>query len=102
MKLKPVVDDAGTLRGYAFYCPGCEGPHVYYVAGNLVWSFDGNLESPTFSPSLLNTAPNHGDPKQQRCHLHLTAGKLQFCTDCSHDFAGKTVELPDYPYGGSK
>ena len=98
MKLKPECSDDGVLQGYAFYCPGCEHLHIYYVAGRLTWSKGGNLESPTFSPSLLNTADKHPDPRQRRCHLNLTAGKIVFHADSSHDLRGRTVDLPDYPY----
>lgn len=44
-----------VLRGYRFYCPGCKDYHG--VSTNLDlrgphWRFDGNLERPTFSPSV--------------------------------------------------
>lgn len=54
----PVLDvhkqSWGTL--YWFYCPGCKGGHGFSVCNDgsrPSWSFDGNLERPTFSPSLL-------------------------------------------------
>ena len=96
MKLKPVADDAGRVQGYAFFCPGCQHAHVFYVAGNITWTFNGDRQSPTFMPSLLNTCDGHVDPKQRRCHLNLVAGKLNYGTDCTHDLAGKVVDLPDY------
>lgn len=96
MRLKPIRD--GVLLGWAFQCPGCEHTHVFWVNGQVTWSFDGNEECPTFSPSLLNTAPDHVDPKQRRCHLFVTAGKISYCEDCTHDLAGKTVDLPEWPY----
>jgi len=99
MKLKPLDDGHGNLRGYAFHCPGCDHAHVYYTSGPVVWSFDGNMETPTFSPSLLNRCPDHTDPKQRLCHLTLASGMLHFYPDCSHDLAGRVVELPEYPYG---
>jgi hypothetical protein len=94
-RLKPAVNDAGAVVGYVFHCPGCEHGHIYYVSGPMVWSFNGDLASPSFTPSLLNTCKPHPDPKQRRCHLFLTAGKLHFCRDCSHDLAGQVVDLPD-------
>jgi hypothetical protein len=97
MKLRPVTDGSGVV-GYSFFCPGCEHAHVFYTAGPLVWAFDGDLESPTFSPSLLNTCEQHPDPKQRRCHLFLTAGKLHLLQDCAHDKAGQVVDLPDWPW----
>lgn len=95
MKVRPVADDSGAVVGYSFRCPGCECGHVYYVAGSLVWSFNGDLGGPSFEPSLLNTCEPHPDPRKRRCHLHLRAGVLEFYEDCSHDYAGKLYPLPD-------
>lgn len=94
-KIRRSVDDSGNTVGWVFHCPGCEHGHIYYVSGNLTWSFNGDVDRPTFTPSLLNTCPNHPDPKQRRCHLFLTDGRLNFCNDCSHDYSGKTFDLPD-------
>jgi len=94
MKLKPVTDNGATI-GYSFYCPGCDHGHVFWTSGAMTWSFNGDVASPTFSPSLLNTCPNHPDPKQRVCHLFLHSGRLQFRSDCTHDLAGQTVDLID-------
>lgn len=95
MKLRPKADDAGEIVGYVFHCPGCEHGHIFYVRGSVAWSFNGNVDRPTFQPSLLNTCANHPDPKQRRCHLYLTDSRLTFLADCSHDYAGKTFDLPE-------
>ena len=92
MKVTPKADDSGAIVGYVFHCPGCEHGHIFYTPR---WAFNGALDRPTFTPSLLNTCDLHPDPKQRRCHLFLTNGVLHFCNDCSHDFAGKTFELPE-------
>lgn len=76
---------------YRFSCPGCKHDHVYTVRTDgkeVCWSFNGDLDHPTFSPSLLNTT------ETTRCHLFLTDGKLQFLGDCTHHLAGQTVDLP--------
>jgi hypothetical protein len=98
MKLKPVVDDEGSTRGWAFFCPGCEHVHAFFTLGPTTWAFDGDQASPTFSPSLLNTSPGNPDPKQIKCHLSLIEGKLHFHGDCSHGLAGKVVVLADWPW----
>jgi hypothetical protein len=106
MKLKPAfafaLDLAKTegrqLVGYVFYCPGCQHAHVFYTSGVKTWGFNGNMESPTFTPSLLNRCETHLNPKQRRCHLNLIEGKLHFHGDCSHDLAGKVVDLTEWPY----
>jgi len=71
------------------------------------WTFDGNLEQPTFSPSFKHTRtrfPSYteagigiGEPLPFICHYILTAGQLQFCGDSSHKMAGQTVPLPELP-----
>jgi len=94
-RVSPKTSDDGTIVGYVFHCPGCEHGHIYYTSGPVTWFFNGDLERPTFTPSLLNTCENHPDPKQRRCHLHVTNGEIVFCTDCSHAYAGKTVPMPD-------
>lgn len=90
--------EAGTKmrRGptqYFHWCPGCEEFHPLPDG----WTFNGNLESPTFSPSFKHTI-NNG---KAVCHYILTAGQLNFCGDCTHDLAGQSVPLPmlpkDYP-----
>jgi hypothetical protein len=95
VKLKPVKSDAGDLLGWSFFCPGCDHPHVYYTSGAMTWAFNGDMAAPSFTPSLLNTCEKHPDPKQRRCHLFVTAGKIIYCNDCSHDMSGQTVDLVD-------
>lgn len=58
--------------------------------GKPSWHWDGNLEAPTLSPSILSQG-------YSRCHSFLREGKFQFLKDCDHPLAGKTVELPDLP-----
>lgn len=97
---------------YIFHCEGCETGHRFVVRwgseigaeykskfGNLpVWAFNGSLEKPTFTPSLLVHGWKSEDPKyrsQPQCHLYVTDGKIQYLGDCGHPLAGKTVDLPD-------
>ena len=81
-------------KQYWFQCPGCNEAHQYAVmldGTGPSWTFNGDMEKPSFAPSLLNTSP------QLRCHLFLTDGKIHFCPDCHHDLKGKTVDLPELP-----
>lgn len=70
---------------YYFWCPGCKQYHSFRVKvaeGEVhpsgkpfpVWTFNGNMESPTFSPSLL-CINNLGPGKN--CHLFLREGKIE-------------------------
>jgi len=85
-KLEQATSNTG-IRLY-FYCPGCKGYHVF----DSRWSWNNDLEKPTFSPSLL-CDPN-GD---NRCHLFVRDGMIEFLADCHHGLAGQTVEMPDMP-----
>lgn len=84
-------------RNYWFYCPGCDDAHRYIVNGEQgpSWEFNGDMERPTFSPSMLCRTDRNG--KQHVCHLLLRDGQLEFLSDCTHGLAGKTVPLPDLP-----
>lgn len=85
----------GSTR-YIFHCPGCDFSHAFITAWSAdagrtepKWSFNGDFEKPTFSPSLLYS----GNPTVPRCHLFMVNGEIRFLDDCSHPFAGKTVPL---------
>lgn len=104
----------------AFWCGGCDEPHVISV-NQGAWTWNGNAEQPTFSPSILvrgghyadgwkgpgcwcNFNERHPDLAQtrftcDRCHSFVTDGKTQFLSDCTHKLAGQTVEISDWPGG---
>lgn len=100
-----------TSNGVAHWCPGCNEPHVYTTkpGGRVCWSFDGNLDAPTFAPSMkvsisrpVRSAPGERPSAwtDEICHYFLTGGRLQFCGDSTHALAGQTVDLPDWPGSG--
>ena len=90
LKLSKKGDGKGGIS-YWFYCPGCKLAHRFVTKGNgLNWTFNGDMELPSFTPSLFM---QHG----KICHLYLTDGDLIFCTDSQHDLAGKTIGLPELP-----
>ncbi len=118
-KLMPVSDNKGqSTTGYAFLCPGCNELHRVTITPGR-WTFNGNSESPTFNPSVLVRGrkmtpkgeadhqawldagcPGLGDGRsfdsvETRCHSFVCDGRIQFLSDCTHDLAGKTVDLPD-------
>ncbi len=82
-----------------FYCPGCETTHPYIIRatdpGRPQWTYNGDPQSPSFSPSLL--VNQHTSEK--RCHLFVEDGKIRFLNDCHHELRGQTVALPEYPAG---
>jgi hypothetical protein len=99
VKLLP-IEENGVTVGYLFSCPGCENSHAPYVRPHKApngasWEFDGNLISPTFSPSILARVENPFGGKVMICHSFVNAGKVRFLADCTHKLAGQEVELPE-------
>ena len=90
-----------TEIGYMHWCPGCKEAHHFAVTkpqgNNARWDFNGDLEKPTFSPSMKISAGWGKDKDKSRCHYFLKAGKIQFLGDCTHEMVGKTVDLPEFP-----
>lgn len=80
----------GSDGSYWFMCPGCDSP--VRIKG---WQFDGNVDRPTFAPSVLTTMPD-GNGKYV-CHSFVRDGKIQFLGDCTHALKGQTVDLPELP-----
>lgn len=97
---------------YAYWCQGCEEVHMVGPS----WTFDGNMASPTFAPSVLVTsghyAPGWKGPSCwctyrvdhpdceficSRCHTFIRGGMVEFLSDCTHGLAGQTLPLPDLP-----
>lgn len=78
-----------------FNCPGCECAHGFTVGSSVPgrnWQWNGSMDKPTFTPSLLCNK----DYPESRCHSFVTDGKIQFLSDCYHGLAGQTVEIPDW------
>lgn len=93
---------SGVLRRgcgrFFHWCPACEDLHPLPYS----WTFDGNMEKPTFSPSFKQTFthwPNKDDVRngQERvCHYFITEGFIQFCCDSWHG-RSDIVQMPDLP-----
>jgi hypothetical protein len=85
-------DEAALEVLLCFHCPGCGYGHSYRIKstrGRPVWQWNGSMEKPTFTPSLL---VNQHDAAS-RCHLYVADGKIQFLPDCWHGLKGQTVPM---------
>ncbi len=100
-KATPVHDHGNPehgniVIGHMIFCPACKCGHLFYNGkqrGNdTAWSFDGNVENPTFSPSMLVYESNC----HPRCHSFVRNGQIQFLSDCTHELKGQTVPLEDF------
>lgn len=91
MKIKQCVIHESQSPAWRHWCPGCKRNHVIYTdprsqSNGHHWQFDGNMEQPTFSPSINIVG---------QCHYFIRSGMIQFCADSAHALAGQTVPLPD-------
>lgn len=84
---------------YRFQCPGCGHAHTIPTKGGQpTWTFNGDVNKPTFSPSILMWYPKDGKEDGEHittCHSFVNNGMIQFLSDCKHSLADKTVELPE-------
>ena len=81
---------------YTFRCPGCGNCHGFRTSpGSPRWTWDGNEELPTISPSILVTGGGVGGHEDSKgcCHMFIKAGKIQYLSDCTHALTGKTVDM---------
>lgn len=81
-------------NGYAFWCPGCE---VAHVLRSETWTFNEDIEKPTFAPSIDVKWRKPGTPSDIVCHSVVVQGTIQFLENSTHALAGKVVDLPDFP-----
>jgi hypothetical protein len=113
------IKDYGTEKRAEWWCDGCNTRHAFRFEGPAgcgpVWKFNGNVEQPTFSPSLLYrqttaTPPVTSENLEQFklrpwpqkdvvaiCHTFVVDGIVQYLPDCTHKLAGLSVPLPELP-----
>ena len=91
MKTRPVTS-GGQPAGYLVWCPACDDSH--YFRG---WTFDGNHDAPTFSPSMLVRWNEGPEQTPHVCHSFLTAGVWHYLDDCTHAMRGQNVPAPEWP-----
>lgn len=77
------VEGAGPNAGIIYACPcGCGAIHgAAFSHGNVRWTWDGNVESPTVTPSLGLHPKDDSAPDGSGYHWHgfLTAGVFREC-----------------------
>ncbi len=68
--------------------------------GTPNWTWNGSVGSPTLKPSILTKGAGRkfletGEYVPHVCHSWVNDGKVQFLSDCTHEFAGQTLDLLD-------
>ena len=82
---------------WTFECPGCKCNHYITTerpkGGKPVWEFNGDVDKPTFSPSI-RVEWEHKN-KKFTCHFNITNGKIRFRSDCTHSLKNQYIDLPE-------
>ena len=98
---QPYSSKSTTEHGFTWLCPGCGEMHSVPIGGHprTNWKWNGDLEKPTFSPSVRVRWSNDGDHDRLAniCHFFIRAGVADFCGDCTHEHAGKKLEVVSDP-----
>ena len=100
----------GDKSYFLFWCPGCGCGHVYWCGSGFThpqqWTFNGDYEKPSFSPSLrmfVRVTREDGErlvdtgEQKTHCHLFVTDGEIRYCGDNPHKLNGQTVAMEDIP-----
>lgn len=110
----------GAQGGFTYWCQGCNSSHTVRTHGPGSWGWNGDVNKPTFTPSVLlngvrmtakgeadweawvaagcpSPSPGSFESAPLVCHSFVTDGRVQFLSDCTHALAGQTVDLADLP-----
>jgi hypothetical protein len=123
-RLSAILREATEDRIH-FWCPACDRAHGIRVARPGIsggWTWDGNVDAPTFSPSLLVKTTDFtpagrathdswvaaGCPQPHPtcefadvvCHSFVRNGMIDFLPDCTHHMACLRVPMIPWPYPG--
>lgn len=90
--------DGWMIRCHSPKCQWHEFPKRATHSGQS-WSFNGDMQRPTFSPSMNESrnpaGPHHNpDVESGRCHFIVTDGVINYCGDCTHELRGPHPMLP--------
>lgn len=103
-KLRTVAGNGA--KGLMHWCPGCDGPHIIWTQrakdGEPCWTWNGDIEKPTCSPSVRTFTTVEEGVDRTLCHYNMIDGMLVFHADSPHALAGQTVPIPDWPYAPHK
>lgn len=84
---------------YCVECPACKISHAILTACQdpdaKIWKFNGDLERPTFYPAVLAPSIDEATGQPIICHFYVDLGRIRYLPDCTHELAGKQVELPE-------
>jgi len=124
MKVKPFNPDNWGVGVFGFKCPGCGETHIIYTdpanpsknKEKSVWAFNGDLNNPTFSPSIMYRTGHYIDDLNEEqkahimeqeekyrgiiCHSTVTSGFINILSDSTQS-ANQTLELKEIGDGST-
>ena len=91
MKILQINEDS-----IGFWCPGCN--RMKTVCPKR-WHWNGDVDRPTLSPSILETCGPYPEGTKRAgqkdiCHSFVRDGQIEFLGDCTHDKRG-LMPLPE-------
>ena len=78
--------------GQFHWCEPCDQVHI--LPSGRGWTWNGDVEKPTYSPSFKHSWHEGPERVAKVCHYVLTDGILAYCGDCTHGMAGQSFPLP--------
>lgn len=80
---------------HIYYKCHCGGHHWFPIKGEGAWTWNGDLEKPTISPSVSAKGGMTEDwsKKIEHCHHFVRDGMIEYCGDSTHEHAGKTLPM---------
>lgn len=113
--LTPKWKQVGT-NSVGFFCPACQDIHIVDMTR---WVFIIKNEKGTIQPSVHVKSGHHVDnfkledncwckyytehPDEEPvykcgiCHSFVADDTISYLNDCTHELAGRSVQLPDFP-----
>lgn len=83
----------GDWKRFKFFCPACCSTHEFEIDNkneHLMWN--RNLEKPYLNFPIKNRSNRGAD----LCHCSIINGELIYHSNSTHNFAGRTIILPDW------
>ena len=123
-KLRKWVNSDNGDEGLTYFCQGCDSSHAIQTKGAGAWGWNGDVEKPVFTPSVLLTSTRltdkgntdleawreAGHPARDTpfesvpyvCHSFVGCngaqpGEVIFLSDCTHALAGQVLPFADLP-----
>lgn len=89
-----LLDDHGVSSAL-LYIPGMPTHLLIALEGaSPAWQWNGSKDKPTFYPSILTRLPWGEDRREIRNHVFIRDGVISYLSDCTHEYAGRSMELP--------